>query len=88
MPSSAARVRLDDVDPEAVLLGDRASLVGEDLGADVVGRAVGQRAGLVRALADDHAALGGRPSARRRPTPGATRISSSSAGGAVSASSR
>ena len=33
-------VRLDHVDPQAVALGHRARLVGEDLGADVVRRAV------------------------------------------------
>ena len=45
--------------------------------------AVRQRAGEVRALADDHAALARPWSARRRRRPGATRISSSRAGGAV-----
>ena len=63
MPSSVGALRLDDVDPQAVLLGDGAGLVGEDLRADVVGGAVGQAAGEVRALADDPAALGGRGSA-------------------------
>ena len=38
-------LRLDDVDPQAVLLGDRPRLVGEDLGADVVGGAVRERRG-------------------------------------------
>ena len=81
-------VGLDDVDPQAVLLGDGAGLVGEDLRADVVGRPIRQRPGVVRALADDDSALRGLVSPTRRRAPGATRISSSSSGGAVATSSR
>ena len=58
-------------------------LVGEDLGRDVVGRPIGERPGGVGALADDHAALGGLRERAASP-PGATRISSSSVGGADS----
>ena len=61
-PELGRLLRTDDVDPEAVLLGDGAGLVGEDLGADVVGGAVRERPGEVGALADD------RRHARRRPS--------------------
>jgi len=57
-PELAGTVGLDHVDPQVVPRGDVASLLGEDLGGDVVGRPVRQRASVVRALADDHAAFG------------------------------
>ena len=80
----ARAVGLDDVDPQAVALGDRPGLVGEDRRADVVRGAVGERLRAVFApspmIRPRSAALA---SAAASP-PGATRISSSSAGGAVS----
>ena len=87
-PELAGPIRLDHVDPQAVLLGDGAGLVGEDLRADVVGGPVRQRPGVVRALADDDSALRGLACADAASAPGAMRISSSSAGGAVATSSR
>ena len=59
MPISVALLGVDDVDPQAVLLGDGARLVGEDRRADVVRGAVREGPCDVRALGDDDAALGG-----------------------------
>ena len=59
-PQLGRLLGLDHVDPEAVLLGDRARLVGEDLRADVVGGPVREGPGDVRTLRDDDPALGGR----------------------------
>ena len=61
----ARALGLDDVDPQAVALGDRPGLVGEDRRADVVRGAVGERPGGVRALADDPATVGGLGECRR-----------------------
>ena len=58
IPSSVGLLRLDDVDRQAVALGDRPRLVGEDHRADVVRRAVRQRPGEVRAVGDDRPAFG------------------------------
>ena len=52
-------VRADDVDREAVAVGDRAGLAGQDFGRNVVGGAVVEDAGQVRPLAHDDAALCG-----------------------------
>ena len=54
----AGSLLVDHIDPEAVLLRDRARLVGEHLGRQVVRRAVRERPGAVRAFADDPAPLG------------------------------
>ncbi len=51
-------LRAEDAQLHAELAGDLAGLVGEDLGADVVGGTLGQPAGPVAAVADDLAALG------------------------------
>ena len=59
-PELGRTLVVDDVDPEAVPLGDRTRLVGEDLGVHLVGGSIAQRPGRVRALADDLAPLGGR----------------------------
>ena len=85
MPSSG-RARLDDVDPQTVLLGDGAGLLGEDVRGNVVGRAVRERAGVLAPspmITPRSAAACATP----RPPPGATRISSSISGGADSTSS-
>ena len=66
MPSAVGLLRPEDVDLQAVLLGEVRGLVGEDLRADVVGRSVRERPGVVGALADDPAALGGLRSGPRR----------------------
>jgi hypothetical protein len=47
---------LDHVDPEVVLPGERARLLGQDLGRDVVRGPVGQPPCAVRAFAQDPAA--------------------------------
>ncbi len=59
-PELGRPVRLDHVDPQSVLLGDRPGLVGHDHRAQVVGRPVGERPGEVRALGHDQ------PTVRRR----------------------
>ena len=67
MPELGRALLVDDVDREPVGRGDLARLVGQDLRRDVVGGAVRQPAGDVRALADDPAALGGLRQRRRVP---------------------
>ncbi len=69
-PKLGSSLLVQDIDPQAVSLGDGAGLVGEDLRRDVVGRAVCQAAGDVGALADDPAALrGGSPGPRPASAP-------------------
>ena len=52
---------VDDVEPQAVALGDGAGLLREGLGVHLVGGAVAERPGGVGALAHDDATLAGRP---------------------------
>ncbi len=63
-PELGRPLGLDDVDPQPVLLGDGAGLVGQDRRADVVRGAVRQRAGKVRALGDDDPPFGRRGQGR------------------------
>ena len=58
MPMVGGFLRADDLEPHAELAGHVAGLVGEDLGADVIGRPLRQPPRTVAAVADDLAPLG------------------------------